>query len=196
MIKSRLVVVTDKKKLPIQGGIYGPISVPSELKQSDIIKLVNLQYNVYAVNPADTSKRVKLTINNLDSENLFINELAKVQIAAQVMENKKNISTVLNNIHEAESFARYEEEQNKAIAEYVYNKDGSYYKAEGEAYNQYDKDDNLIKCGITTNDIDKLVESGEASFTKFNERPEPNTEYKKSSKKNKKKNPRPTDFSN
>ena len=63
---AKLYTVASSK--PIIGlGIYGPLSTPTPMVYNDVLEMVTHKYDVYEVNPADYTEKVKVTISNINT---------------------------------------------------------------------------------------------------------------------------------
>ena len=60
--------------IPELGGISGPISSPSRVEVSTLIRMVNARRVVYEVNPKDYDQKVRLTVSNVARDN-FVEDL-------------------------------------------------------------------------------------------------------------------------
>lgn len=69
MIQSKLVTIETAGKLPVLGGIRGPIHTPTRLSVDIIIQLLNTGKIVMEVNPANYNEKIRLTRLNLLSQN-------------------------------------------------------------------------------------------------------------------------------
>lgn len=65
----KLIVVKSIGRLPIYGGISGPITNPTLMKETDIISLINNRKDVYEVNPYNNEEIIKLTRTNYNKIN-------------------------------------------------------------------------------------------------------------------------------
>lgn len=65
----KLVVIMSGGPIAALGGINGPITTPTWISTTDVIRLINSGSVVYEVNPADPSKKVKLTRLNVSMKN-------------------------------------------------------------------------------------------------------------------------------
>ena len=71
---TKLVVIGTTGPIPELGGISGPISSPSRVEVSTLIRMVNARRVVYEVNPKDYDQKVRLTVSNVTRDN-FVEDL-------------------------------------------------------------------------------------------------------------------------
>ena len=71
---AKLVVIGTTGPIPELGGISGPISSPSRVEVSTLIRMVNARRVVYEVNPKDYDQKVRLTVSNVTRDN-FVEDL-------------------------------------------------------------------------------------------------------------------------
>ena len=65
----KLIIVKSIGRLPIYGGISGPITTPTLMKETDIVSLINNRKDVYEVNPYNNEETIKLTRINYNKIN-------------------------------------------------------------------------------------------------------------------------------
>lgn len=66
---TKLVVIDTVGPIDELGGISGPVVNPCTVTVSTIIRMITSHRKVYEVSPSDTSKRVLLTLQNVNKEN-------------------------------------------------------------------------------------------------------------------------------
>ena len=69
MARTKYVTIESPGKLPILGGIIGPITTPCYLEIDIIIGLINSGKMVYEVNPANVKDKIRLTRLNVLKHN-------------------------------------------------------------------------------------------------------------------------------
>ena len=65
MARTKYVTIESPGKLPILGGITGPIKTPCYLDIDIIVKLINMGKLVYEVNPSNIKDKTKLNRSNV-----------------------------------------------------------------------------------------------------------------------------------
>jgi len=63
--KTKYVTIESPGKLPVLGGILGPVKTPCYLDIDIVVKLINMGKIVYEVNPANVKDRVRLNRSNV-----------------------------------------------------------------------------------------------------------------------------------
>lgn len=68
-MKTKYIIVDSYGKLPMFGGIYGPVSTPFDANINAVIAAVNSGKKVYEVNKANPKQKVLLTRHNVLGNN-------------------------------------------------------------------------------------------------------------------------------
>ena len=68
-MKTKYIIVNSYGKLPMFGGIYGPVSTPFDADINAVIAAVNSGKKVYEVNKANPKQKVLLTRHNVLGNN-------------------------------------------------------------------------------------------------------------------------------
>lgn len=68
----KLYIVKSQKTIIGMHDIMGPLTTPSKMKFSNVLEMVRKGYDIYQVNPYNTTEMVKVTISNINDINFSI----------------------------------------------------------------------------------------------------------------------------
>lgn len=192
----KLIVVESTGLLPISNGnIVGPVMVPFEVSLTDAIKIVSMGHKVYEINPENSGERVLLTSENVRRDNF--NMTTNILRAAATRISPSTKTNIMEKVQLAAEIETNVKRDVKKLAETLYNKDGSIYLLEGDAYTHYESNGTTpIEYGITIETLETMIKDKIVSETKVGERL---VSKKKSTKgkgaaSRKKKSPNPQSF--
>lgn len=193
---SKLIIVKSTGLLPINGGIMGPVLQPIEVADIDVMTIVSMGHDVYEVNRANPSITIKLTETNVYTQN-FGSSIDPIRAAANRLKNTP--ASVVSKVQKASDIAVEVEKEKKNYPEKFYNKDGSYYILEENAYTHFSDTNEAIEYGITLDTLEKMCNTGDVSTKEIGTRPTPKKKTtsgkkKTTSKTTKKKTPSPQNF--
>lgn len=67
--KKKLVTVEYNGSITELGGISGPIINPCKIAISTLVKMLHNGKKIFEVNPADTTKKIRLSLSNVNKKN-------------------------------------------------------------------------------------------------------------------------------
>lgn len=89
----RLYTVADGRIVPGLG-IKGPITTPTEMEITDVLKMVTSKYEVYQHNPYNNNEKVRVTLTNLRSIEFSMADGLKAVKATEKKNKEKKDYTV------------------------------------------------------------------------------------------------------
>lgn len=93
MIKRKLVTVKDSGPIPELNFVTGPISRPTEIALSSIIKMISNGRKVFECNPANHSDMVELSLANVKKDN-FVNTKPASSVSVEKDEETPSVPPV------------------------------------------------------------------------------------------------------
>ena len=102
-------------------GINGPLTTPTKMEFLHVLDMVKKHYVVYEHNPSDTTEKVRVTINNINSIKFNSTRLAAVNRRnlneeVQAMDKAMNVAVVNKNDHKKEKPEPLKAPENKTKA--------------------------------------------------------------------------------
>ena len=74
----KLYTIASNGPISCLAGIQGPLTTPTKMEFIDVLNMVKKGYAVYEHNPSDTTEKVRVTINNINSIKFTSSRIAAV----------------------------------------------------------------------------------------------------------------------
>lgn len=74
----KLYTIASNGPISCLAGIQGPLTTPTKMEFIDVLNMVKKGYVVYEHNPSDTTEKVRVTINNINSIKFTSSRIAAV----------------------------------------------------------------------------------------------------------------------